>query len=158
MDITPVGRVASPRVALGDDYWGEIEATVVLDPERFTEDAVRGLEEFSHVEVVFLFDRVDPGDVTTGTRHPRGNPAWPEVGIFAQRASVRPNRIGVSVCNLVRVDGLRLTVRALDAVDGTPVLDLKPYLAEFAPRGAIAQPAWSRELMVDYWSGATTPS
>ena len=74
------------------------------------------------------------------------------MGIFAQRAKGRPNRIGVTVCRLLAVEGLTLTVQALDAIDGTPVLDLKPYMAEFGPRGEIRQPAWSRELMAGYWS------
>jgi tRNA (Thr-GGU) A37 N-methylase len=89
--------------------------------------------------------------VTTGARHPRGNTAWPNVGILAQRAKNRPNRIGVTVCRLLSVDGLRLTVAALDAIDGTPVLDVKPYMAEFGPRGMVRQPAWSSELMSGYW-------
>ena len=74
------------------------------------------------------------------------------MGIFAQRAKGRPNRIGVSVCRLIRVDGLVLTVQGLDAIDGTPVVDLKPYMVEFAPRGEVRQPSWSHELMAAYWN------
>ena len=73
------------------------------------------------------------------------------MGILAQRAKGRPNRIGVSVCELLAVDGLRLRVRGLDAVDGTPVLDVKPYMPAFGPRGPVRQPAWAEELMRDYW-------
>jgi tRNA (adenine37-N6)-methyltransferase len=104
-----------------------------------------------HVELVYVFDRVDPADVETGARHPRGNERWPRVGIFAQRAKDRPNRIGVSSCRLLGVDGLDVHVAGLDAVDGTPVLDLKPVMAEFAPRGELRQPDWARELMAGYW-------
>lgn len=85
--------------------------------------------------MVHVFDRVDPATVQSGARHSRGNPWWPRVGIFAQRGKGRPNRIGVTVCRLLAVDGPTLTVRALDAIDGTPVLDVTPYLAEFAPPG-----------------------
>src|SRR3954451_15804313 len=95
-------------------------------PDRFGPEALMGLGEFSHVEVVFVFDRVPPEKVLTASRHPRGNPDWPEAGIFAQRGSGRPNRIGVTVCRLLAVDGRTVTVQALDAIDGTPVLDLKP--------------------------------
>ena len=130
-------------------------ATVTLDADRFAPDVLDGLAEFSHVEVVYVFDRVDPGAVETGARHPRGNPEWPRVGIFAQRAKGRPNRIGVSVCRLLGVEGLTLTVKALDAIDGSPVLDVKPYLAEFGPRGEVRQPAWSHELMSGYWRSAS---
>jgi tRNA (Thr-GGU) A37 N-methylase len=84
-------------------------------------------------------------------RHPRGNPAWPEVGIFAQRATDRPNRLGLCTCALVAVDGASIVVRGLDAIDGTPVLDVKPYLEEFAPRREVRQPPWSHELMRGYW-------
>ena len=73
------------------------------------------------------------------------------MGIFAQRAKDRPNRLGLSVCRLLGVDGVRIDVAGLDAVDGTPVLDVKPWMAEFGPRGPVRQPTWSRELMAGYW-------
>ena len=151
MDVEAIGWVSSPRTEPVDDDWDAITSTITLDPERFGPEALAGLDAFSHVEVVYLFDRVDPAGVQTGARHPRGNPDWPAVGIFAQRAKGRPNRIGVSVVRLLGVDGRTLTVHALDAIDGTPVLDLKPFMTEFAPRGEIRQPAWSHELMAGYW-------
>ena len=86
-----------------------------------------------------------------GARHPRGNEAWPKVGIFAQRASSRPNRLGVTTCELIGVDGLDVRVRGLDAIDATPVLDIKPHLREFEPRSDVRQPSWSSELMAGYW-------
>ena len=98
-----------------------------------------------------MFDRVTDDQVVTGARHPRGNKDWPKVGIFAQRGKNRPNRIGVTVCDIVAVDGLTLEVRGLDAIDGTPVLDLKPVMAGFAPRGEHREPEWAREIMKDYW-------
>jgi tRNA (adenine37-N6)-methyltransferase len=73
------------------------------------------------------------------------------VGILAQRAKSRPNRIGVTLCELVAVDDLQVRVRGLDAVDGTPVLDVKPYMSAFGPRGAVREPTWVAELMRDYW-------
>jgi tRNA (Thr-GGU) A37 N-methylase len=135
----PIGFVSSPRTVPLDDDWAEINATITLD------------SKFSHVEVLYVFDRVDRASVETSARHPRGNKSWPLVGVFAQRAKGRPNRIGVSVCQLLAVEELELTVAGLDAIDATPVLDLKPYMAEFAPRGKVRQPAWSRELMAGYW-------
>jgi tRNA-Thr(GGU) m(6)t(6)A37 methyltransferase TsaA len=145
-----IGTVRSNRDEAVDDDWGGVTATITLAPP-FDARSVAGLAEFSHVEVVFLFDRVDPASVCEFSRHPRGNPAWPEVGIFAQRAKDRPNRLGLCTCALLAVDGASIVVRGLDAIDGTPVLDLKPYLAEFAPRSDVRQPAWSHELMRDYW-------
>lgn len=148
--LTPVGRVLGGRDAVRDDGWGAERATIRLD-ERFAPDAVAGLDAFSHLEVVYLFDRVDPDAVEHGARHPRGNPDWPRVGIFAQRAKDRPNRLGVSRCRLLAVDGRDLAVAGLDAVAGTPVLDIKPYMNEFGPQGEVRQPAWASELMAGYW-------
>lgn len=152
MVMKAVGHVQSPRIEPIDDDWDAITAAIHLDPAQFTEDALAGLDTFSHIEVVYVFDRVEEQAITTSARHPRGNQVWPMVGVFAQRAKGRPNRIGVSICNLIRVEGLQLTVRALDAIDGSPVLDIKPYMHEFAPRGEIRQPDWSRELMAGYWT------
>jgi len=150
-NIEPIGRVVGGRAEPIDDGWGAVEATIVLDSPQLEADATLCLEDFSHLEVVYLFHLVDEGEVTSGARRPRGNPAWPVVGILGQRAKARPNRIGVSRCELVDVDGFKLHVRGLDAVDGTPVLDVKPFMVEFAPRGPVFQPEWASELMRHYW-------
>lgn len=152
LEIVPVGHVRGGRSRRGDDGWALVEATIQLD-HRFGADALDGLTEFSHIEVVFRFHTLDEREVQTGSRHPRSNLSWPSVGIFAQRGSGRPNRLGVSVCELLIVDGTSIGVRGLDAIDGTPVLDIKPVMAEFLPRGEIRQPAWSTELMSGYWHG-----
>jgi len=148
--VRAVAVVSSPRVDVTDDGWDDVLATVTL-LEPFDSRSLQGIEAFSHLDVVFLFDRVDPEAVCTTSRIPRGNPEWPDVGIFAQRAKDRPNRIGVSTCALVEVGDGALVVRGLDAVDATPVLDIKPYMEEFGPRGPLHQPPWSRELMAGYY-------
>lgn len=151
IELEPIGVVVGGRKEPIDDSWGDVEAAIELDTDRFTAEALQGLADYSHIEVVYSFHQVDPAKITTDARHPRGNTDWPKVGIFAQRAKARPNRIGVSTCELVGVDGLSIRVRGLDAIDGTPVLDVKPYLREFAPRGEVREPAWATELMRDYW-------
>lgn len=148
--IKPVATVKSPREEVRDDHWGQIESVIELLPE-FDEEAWQGIEEFSHVEVVFIFDRVEEEKIERAARHPRNNPAWPRVGIFAQRGKNRPNRLGTTLTRLIRREGRRLIVRGLDAVDGTPVVDLKPVMAEFLPHDPIRQPEWSHELMANYW-------
>ena len=145
-----IGTVASPRIEATDDDWGTVESTITLVPP-YSDRSLLGVDAFSHVVVVYLFHLVDPASVTIEARVPRENPAWPEVGIFAQRGRSRPNRLGVSTCELVAVEGATVRVRGLDAIDGTPVLDLKPHMAEFDPRGPVRQPAWSRQLMAGYW-------
>ena len=149
--VRPIGRVIGGRSEGFDDAWGAETATVELDPAQVEAGATDGLADFSHVEIVFCLDGVDEGAVCRGTRLPRGRTDWPAVGILAQRAKDRPNRIGVTVCRLLGVSGHSIEVAGLDAVDGTPVLDVKPYLAEFAPRGGVHQPGWSTELMAGYW-------
>jgi tRNA-Thr(GGU) m(6)t(6)A37 methyltransferase TsaA len=150
--LEPVGVVIGGRTEPIDDDWGRVEAVIRLEGARFELDAVAGLEGFSHLVVVFQFHLVDPDDVQSGARRPRGNPDWPAVGMFAQRARMRPNRLGVSTCLLTAVEGLDLHVRGLDAIDGSPVLDVKPFMREFEPPGPeIRQPAWSTELMRGYY-------
>lgn len=149
--MTAIGKVESPRVEPLDDDWGDVVSTIRLDPAQFGDEVFAGLSDFSHLDVVFVFDQVDEDAVVLSARHPRSREDWPLVGIFAQRAKGRPNRLGVTTCELVSVDGLSITVRGLDAIDGTPVLDIKPYVLEFAPRTAVSQPDWISELMQCYW-------
>jgi tRNA-Thr(GGU) m(6)t(6)A37 methyltransferase TsaA len=146
----PVGWVRSTRSDLSDDQWADVPAVISLAP-GYGEEALAGLADFTHLEVVYQFHLVTTGQIESRARHPRDNADWPLVGIFAQRGKNRPNRIGVSRCTLVRVEGTDIHVLGLDAVDGTPVLDIKPYLREFGPRGEVRQPAWASELMREYY-------
>lgn len=147
----PIGTVRSERTEPVDDGWDAIPAHIELDPKQFTPEALFGLDTFSHAEVIFVFDRVPDEKIERGARHPRGNREWPLTGIFAQRGKNRPNRIGVTVCRVLKVEGLNLYLESLDAIDGTPVLDIKPVMEGFLPRGAIREPDWSKALMAGYW-------
>jgi tRNA-Thr(GGU) m(6)t(6)A37 methyltransferase TsaA len=150
VELEPIGRVEAGRTRAEDDFWGGAESCINLS-DRYEPEALDGIEAFSHVEVLFLFDQVDPSKIVTGARHPRNNPKWPAIGIFAQRGKNRPNRIGSTICRVLRREGRRLFVAELDAIDGTPVLDIKPVMSEFLPREAVQQPSWSHELMSQYW-------
>ncbi len=145
----PIGVVRGGRSEIVDDHWGPVVSRIDLDSAEVDRDGTLGLDEFSHVEVIFHFHRA--ARVRRGAAHPRGNPAWPQVGVLAGHGPMRPNHIGVSRCALLAVDGLRLTVQGLDAIDGTPVLDIKPYATEFNPPGPIREPGWMRELMREYF-------
>ena len=147
----PVGHVRGGRTAAIDDDWGKSRARIELDAARFTAESLAGLEAFTHAEIIFVFDKVSDDEIVTGARHPRGNKEWPKVGIFAQRGKNRPNRIGLCTCRVIAVDGLALEVEGLDAIDGTPVLDIKPLMRGFQPRETIGEPAWAQEIMKDYW-------
>jgi tRNA-Thr(GGU) m(6)t(6)A37 methyltransferase TsaA len=149
--LTAIGIVECPRTEPLDDDWGDVTSVITLDSEQFGPDVLSGLSDFSHIDVVFVFDKVDESKVNLGARHPRNREDWPLVGIFAQRAKGRPNRLGVSTCELVSVDGLAVKVRGLDAIDASPVLDIKPHVVEFGPRTEVVQPEWISELMQNYW-------
>ncbi len=137
--LTPIGYVESPRTEIEDDNWGEVVSQIVLTNDYDTE-SLQGIEEFSHAEIIFHFDR-----------YPRGQQVWGKVGIFAQRGKNRPNRIGLTTVRILKRDGKILHVQGLDAIDGTPVLDIKPVMKEFLPRGDVLQPQWVDELMRGYW-------
>jgi tRNA (Thr-GGU) A37 N-methylase/heme-degrading monooxygenase HmoA len=149
--VRPIGTVRSSRTEPTDDGWSVERSAIELDPSAVDPDALAGLDGFSHVEIIYLFHRVADSAVERGARHPRENTAWPRTGILAQRAKVRPNRLGLSRARIERVDGLRLELADFDALDGAPVLDVKPWVQEMAPRGEIRQPPWATELMRGYF-------
>lgn len=146
-----IGHVRGGRVEPTRDGWGDNRCRIELDATRFGPEALAGLEAVSHVEVLFHFHLFADEPTELGARHPRERADWPRVGIFAQRGRMRPNRIGASVCRLLAVEGTTLQVLGLDAVDGTPVLDLKPVWSGTLPRGELREPDWARELMSGYW-------
>ncbi len=146
--VKPIGYVRNARKAVEDDNWGEVVSEIVID---IGEESLQGLEDFSHAEIIFYFDQVDENKIVTGARHPRNNTEWPKVGILAQRGKNRPNRIGLTTVKILRREKNVLFVRGLDAMDGTPILDIKPVMQEFQPRGETRQPVWADELMKNYW-------
>lgn len=151
MDIVlqPVAFVKNNRTGIEDDYWGNIVSEIELAP-HIPSEAFDGIENFSHLEIIFHFHQSDKNDIVY-SGHPRGNPAWPVTGIFAMRKKDRPNAIGLTVAELIRREGNKVFVKNLDAIDGTPVLDIKPVMKEFLPAAEIRQPVWSTELMQQYW-------
>ncbi|MET8117955.1 SAM-dependent methyltransferase [Micromonospora sp. NPDC005189] len=149
-EINPIGTVRNDRTDVQHtDHWGAVRSTITID-ERFGDACLQGLEGFSHVEVLFIFDQFpDHGDYRE-PRPYRGRPDLPPVGIFAGRGPRRPNRIGVTCCAIESVHGRELTVVGLDAVSGTPVIDLKPTMTEFLPVN-VQQPEWVSRLMSEYF-------
>ena len=149
-EIRSIATVYNTRLDIIDDFWGDIISEIKLDDD-IPEDALEGIDTFSHAEVIFIFDKALSAKPVLGSEHPRENKAWPKVGIFAQRKKNRPNFAGTTICEIIRRDGRSLYVKKLDAIDGTPVVDIKPVMKEFLPQSNIEQPSWSNELMKDYW-------
>jgi tRNA-Thr(GGU) m(6)t(6)A37 methyltransferase TsaA len=150
ISLEPIAHVRNPRREVEDDFWGGLVSEIAL-VDAMPADCIAGLEQFSHAEIVFHFHLVEEHKIVIGARHPRNNPDWPAVGIFAQRGKNRPNRIGLATVRILARTERALIVRDLDAIDGTPILDIKPVMREFLPIGEVHQPQWADELMRDYW-------
>jgi len=130
--------------------WEDVESRIVLDA-RWAE-ALHGLDEFSHVVVVFWLDRADESEVSLRV-HPEAREDMPLVGLFATRTPLRPNPIGLTTVELISVEGTTLRVRGLDAFDGTPVLDIKPYLIQGDLKPEASVPGWLRSLWETHDTG-----
>ncbi|MGG0655763.1 SAM-dependent methyltransferase [Rummeliibacillus pycnus] len=148
--ISPIAFVHNTRINLEDDDWGSIISTIQLDPS-ISPAAIMGLDDFSHIEIIFYFDKVSDDKIQYEARHPRNNKEFPEVGIFAQRGKNRPNKLGVTIVKLLQVKENQIVVKGLDAIDGTPIIDIKPVMKEFLPKEEVIQPKWSITLMEEYW-------
>ncbi len=147
--LKPIATSSNTRKEATDDYWGKVVAEITLADDIPTE-AFENIENFSHLEIIFYFDKV-PDDKVVYSGHPRGNPDYPLMGIFCQRKKDRPNKIGLCTVELLAHNGRTIIVKGLDAIDGTPVLDIKPFFKEFQPHTETQQPAWVADLMKDYW-------
>ncbi|MCB0728374.1 MAG: SAM-dependent methyltransferase [Ignavibacteriae bacterium] len=148
--IEPIAVVKNNRSEAEDDYWGDIISEIIIN-KKISEKSLIGIEEFSHLEIIFYFHLADPSEISISSSHPRGIKEFPEVGIFSQRRKARPNLLGTTIVKLLKVEKNILTVEGLDAINGTPVIDIKPVFREFLPREEIIQPTWTFELMKDYW-------
>jgi tRNA-Thr(GGU) m(6)t(6)A37 methyltransferase TsaA len=137
----PIGvvrnRIQQPRLS----GWHGVRSDIILRDDLAP--ALDDLDGFSHVLVVFHLDRVAETDRPVHTRI--GGPGGPEVGTFASRQPLRPNAIGISACHVVHRRQNVLRVEGLDALDGSPVLDLKPYLPPYDSVPDAKLPPWAVE-------------
>ena len=150
ISIVPIAEVSNNRKVIEDDNWGSVISTIEL-AEDMSESSLEGINEFSHLEIIFYFDKVADDNIQFEARHPRNNKEYPKVGIFAQRGKNRPNKLGVTIVELIESSNKKLIVKGLDAIDGTPIIDIKPVMKEFLPKGEVKQPNWSKSLMDKYW-------
>jgi tRNA-Thr(GGU) m(6)t(6)A37 methyltransferase TsaA len=143
VSIRPIGvvrnNVRQPRM----DGWSDVRSDILFR-EELTE-ALDGIDGYSHVIVIFAFDRVPESELKLRVR-PRGDARIPEQGVLATRSQVRPSPLGMSVVKLLRRRRNVIRVEGLDAIDGTPVLDVKPYFANYDAVQDAAVPEWARSL------------
>ena len=144
-----IGVVHNEVTEPTDEGWGHVVSEIVLD-ETFA-DGMDGIEAFSHVLILYWMHRAAEAEPVRMRRRPQGRADMPEVGIFAQRARHRPNPIGVTAVRLLCRDRDRLVVQGLDAINGTPVVDVKPYVPEFDAVESPRVPEWIHRLMEGYF-------
>ena len=146
----PIGVVRNDVNKMSTGNWADAESSIELDPDLVP--GLQGLADFSHVVVVFHLDRIPPFDKAKQLlRQPRGMEHLAPVGVFAQRTKFRPNPIGVTPARLVSIKGNVLTVAGLDAMDGTPVLDIKPFSPEFDSVENSKQADWVPAMLKGYF-------
>ena len=143
MAFEPIAMVKNDVREMGRHDWDNIVSQLIFRPDL--EDALEGLNEFSHLIVLFWFHLSPSGESAPRKTHPQMRTDLPLVGVFATRSPVRPNALGMAVVKLQEQIKNVLVVTGLDAVNGTPILDVKPYL----PRDSVAQikvPDWVHKL------------
>ena len=143
----PIDYVANGINSPMDYGWAKVESKIVLQEKLAP--ALSGLEDFSHILVFFWIHQAEYPTVLQ--RKPQGRDDMPKVGLFSQRSKHRPNPIGVTVVPLVSISGNELSVRGLDAINGTPVLDIKPYFPHYDSPTEARLPEWVNRLMTDYF-------
>jgi tRNA (adenine37-N6)-methyltransferase len=143
LSLEPIAMVKNDVKEMGRRDWDKVVSQLIVRPDF--EDALEGLKEFSHLIVLFWFHLSPAGENAAHKTHPQMRPDLPLVGVFATRSPVRPNPLGMAVVKLQGHIKNVLIVTGLDALDGTPVLDIKPYL----PGDSVAKirvPDWINKL------------
>jgi tRNA-Thr(GGU) m(6)t(6)A37 methyltransferase TsaA len=148
MEFVIIGEVKSPVTEAVDMNWGAVISEIVLKPEFAP--GLLGLGDFSHAMILTFLHEAKYVPEVHLRRHPQERQDMPLLGIFAQRARHRPNRIGVTACEIVEVTESRVKVRALDAINGTPVIDVKPYVPVYDRKDATI-PEWMENMMKGYF-------
>jgi tRNA-Thr(GGU) m(6)t(6)A37 methyltransferase TsaA len=148
--VKPIGVVKCSVNEMSQGNWASVDSEIHLDPEYAP--GLQGLEGFSHVLVVFFLDRAQGFDLKKQLlRRPRGMEDLQALGVFAQRTKFRPNPLGVSAVKLLGIAGNIVRVRGLDALDGTPVLDIKPYMPPFDRVDEVSMPPWVGRFVEGYF-------
>ena len=146
--ITPIGTVKNNVNEKKDTTWGNDISSIVLNDDYIT--GLKGLDGFSHAIILFYLDKAKYDKEKHLQRRPQNREDMPLVGIFAQRGKDRPNQIGMTSVGIISVSDNELVVKGLDAIDGTPVLDIKPYYPVYDKKEANV-PLWVDKLMEHYF-------
>jgi tRNA (adenine37-N6)-methyltransferase len=144
MNLKPIGIVRNGITDARHHGWRDVISEIIV--EEALAGALGGLEECSHLIILYWMHRLTAGRSLPLTVHPGGHPELPLVGRFATRSPHRPNPIGQATVALLGRAGNVLTVKGLDAIDGTPVLDIKPYMPKYDAAPDARVPTWLTRL------------
>ncbi len=140
MTLQAIGVVGSPVTEIAFTGWAGVVSEITLEDALVP--GLRGLSDYSHIVVVFYLDRAHFDPAKDLVRHPRDRMDWPLTGVFATRTQFRPCPLGITTAQLLGIAGNVLTVKGLDALDGTPVLDIKPYVPDPGLASTATAPQW----------------
>lgn len=150
IQLEAIAFVKNERKKIEDDNWGAVISSITLEA-HILEEAFEGIDAFSHLQIIFYMNQVIPEKAVAQYRHPRNDKNLPKLGTYAQRNKNRPNQLGLTTVKLIKREGRSIWVQQLDAIDGTPILDIKPVMEEYLPKEEVIQPDWTRSIMANYW-------
>lgn len=146
--MNPIGCVRNNVQNKKDTSWGKDISEIKLNEEYYT--GLKGLDDFSHAIIIYYLDKAEFIRDKHLQRRPQNREDMPMVGIFSQRGKDRPNKIGMTSVQIISVNDESLLIKGLDAIDGTPVLDIKPYYPVYDRKDANV-PQWVGRLMEHYF-------
>ena len=140
MNLKAIGTIRNDVEEPGRRDWQNIVSEIVIDDEFL--EALDSIEEFSHIIILYWMHKLDQSQRSVLKVHPRGQQDLPLVGVFSSRSPARPNPIGMTVVRLIGRENNILKVMGTDALNGTPVLDIKPYIPTHDAKDSAKTPQW----------------
>ena len=140
INLTPIGIVRNNITEPKRENWETVVSEITIDDDL--KEALSRIAEFSHIIIIYWMHKLSPSQRSVIKVHPKGNQNLPLVGVFATHSPARPNPIGITTVKVLELKDNVLNVTGLDAMDGTPVLDIKPYIPDHYSASEIKTPNW----------------
>ena len=140
INLTPIGIVRNNITEPKRENWETVVSEITIDDDL--KEALSRIAEFSHIIIIYWMHKLPPSQRSVIKVHPKGNQNLPLVGVFATHSPARPNPIGITTVKVLELKDNVLNVTGLDAMDGTPVLDIKPYIPDHYSASEIKTPNW----------------
>ncbi len=140
INLTPIGIVKNSITEPKREDWQTVTSEIIINDDL--KEALSRIEEFSHLIIIYWMHKLAPSQHSVTKVHPKGNQNLPPVGVFASRSPARPNPIGITTVKLLERRDNVLKVIGLDAIDGTPVLDIKPFIPGHDSPNEFKTPGW----------------